>query len=57
MAGSGALSWSRNLSAAMYERFFVYALCWSVGGLYEQEEREKFHKFLDQPKAPLPAIF
>ena len=40
----------------LYEKYFIYTLCWSIGGLYEQEEREKFHKFLDSLKAPLPAI-
>jgi len=39
-----------------YERIFVYSLAWAIGGLFETEEREKFHKFLESRNAPLPPI-
>lgn len=31
-------------------------MVWSFGGLFEQDDREKFHKFLDSKGAPLPPI-
>ena len=45
-----------NVSADLYEKYFLYTMIWSIGGVYEQEEREKFHKFLESLKAPLPKI-
>jgi hypothetical protein len=40
-----------------YEKFFLYCLAWSCAGLMEQDEREKFHKYLEsRPNAPLPSI-
>ena len=38
------------------EKIFVYSLAWALGGLFETEEREKFHKFLENLGAPLPQI-
>jgi hypothetical protein len=29
---------------------------WSFGGLFEYDDREKFHKNLEARNAPLPAI-
>lgn len=31
-------------------------MCWSHGGLLEQDDREKFHKYLETRSAPLPPI-
>jgi hypothetical protein len=31
-------------------------LAWSCAGLFETDEREKFHKWLEARNAPLPAI-
>jgi len=31
-------------------------LVWAFGGLFETEDREKFHKFLEAKNAPLPVI-
>lgn len=31
-------------------------MAWAIGGLFETEEREKFHKYLDSKNAPLPSI-
>jgi len=45
-----------TLDRTSYERFFVYSLAWAVGGLFETEEREKFHKYLESKNAPLPSI-
>jgi dynein heavy chain len=39
----------------LFEKFFVYCLAWSCGGLFEVEDREKFHKYLESRGAPLPA--
>jgi carbamoylphosphate synthase large subunit len=38
----------------MFEKYFVYCLAWSCGGLFEVEDREKFHKYLESRGAPLP---
>lgn len=38
------------------EKLFIYSLAWSLGGLFETEEREKFHKYLEGLGAPLPQI-
>lgn len=46
----------QTLQADEIERFLVYAIAWSIGGLYETEEREKFHKWLESKGAPLPQI-
>ena len=41
----------------VYEKLWVYAFSWAVGGLFEVEERQKFHKeILDKVGAPLPQI-
>jgi hypothetical protein len=45
-----------QLDKASYEKYFTYALAWAIGGLFETEEREKFHKFLESRNAPLPPI-
>lgn len=47
---------TETLDKAAYEKFFVYSLAWSLGGLFETEEREKLHKFLESRNAPLPSI-
>ena len=40
-----------------YEMVFTYALAWSMGGLFETDERVKFHKeILEKSGAPLPTI-
>lgn len=31
-------------------------MAWAIGGLFETEEREKFHKYLESKNAPLPSI-
>lgn len=38
------------------EKLFIYCLTWALGGLFETEDREKFHKLLESKNAPLPAI-
>jgi hypothetical protein len=45
-------SW--DCDKALFEKFFVYCLAWSAGGLFEVEDREKFHKYLESRGAPLP---
>jgi len=45
-----------QIDKAAFERFFVYCIVWSIGGLFESEEREKFHKLLESKQMPLPSI-
>ena len=45
-----------QIDKAAFERYYIYCLAWSVAGLCEQEDREKFHKWLESRNAPLPAI-
>jgi len=40
-----------------FEMYFVYCFTWAIGGLFEAEERQKFHKeILEKSGAPLPQI-
>ena len=41
---------------ATFERLWIYCMMWSMGGLLETEDREKFHKYLESRNAPLPPI-
>lgn len=45
-----------QLDKSTFEKLYVYTLAWSIGGLFETEEREKFHKYLESKNAPLPNI-
>ena len=45
-------SW--DCDKALFEKFFVFCLAWSCGGLFKVEDREKFHKYLESRGAPLP---
>lgn len=41
----------------VFELYFVYALSWAFAGLFETEDRARFHKeILEKAGAPLPAI-
>lgn len=41
----------------VFELYFVYALAWAFAGLFETEDRARFHKeILEKAGAPLPAI-
>jgi dynein heavy chain len=39
-----------------FHKYYVYAYAWAMGGLFENDDREKFHKFLESRGAPLPEI-
>ena len=40
-----------------FEHYFIYCLTWSFGGLFETEERQRFHReILEKCNAPLPQI-
>jgi dynein heavy chain len=41
---------------ALFEKLWVFCLAWAIAGLFEADEREKFHKWLEARAAPLPAI-
>ena len=45
-----------KLNAIALEKVFVYAFAWAIGGLFEIEEKDRFHKFLESLGAPLPSI-
>jgi dynein heavy chain len=42
------------IDKAAFEKFYVYCYAWAMAGLFENEDREKFHKFLESRNAPLP---
>jgi dynein heavy chain len=44
------------IDKAAFERYYVYCYAWAMAGLFEAEDREKFHKFLESRNAPLPPI-
>ena len=45
-----------TVDKASFEKFFIYCMSWSVGGLFEGEEREKYQKWIETRNAPLPPI-
>jgi hypothetical protein len=46
-----------NIDKSLFEKIFVFCLAWSIAGLFEQDEREKFHKWLEaRNPAALPQI-
>jgi len=44
------------IDEASFEKIWLYCVAWGCGGLFETEDREKFHKFLESKNAPLPSI-
>jgi dynein heavy chain len=41
----------------VFELYFVYCLAWSFAGLFETDDRQRFHReILEKSGAPLPAI-
>jgi dynein heavy chain len=41
----------------MFELYFIYSLSWAFGGLFETDDRCRFHKeILEKAGAPLPSI-
>jgi dynein heavy chain, axonemal len=48
---------SETIDRKCYEKIFIYALSWAMGGLMETDDRVKFHKeLLEKAGAPLPNI-
>ena len=45
-----------ELNAVQYEKLFLYCLAWSIGAMFEPEDRVKFHQFLSGMGAPLPQV-
>jgi dynein heavy chain len=45
-----------TVDKSLFEKLWVFCLAWSIAGLFEADEREKFHKWLEARNAPLPAI-
>ena len=47
----------QTIDRACYEKIFIYALAWSMGGLFETDDRVRLHKeILEKNGAPLPQI-
>jgi len=48
---------NETIDRKTYEMIFIYSLAWAMGGLFETDERVKFHKeILEKSGAPLPQI-
>jgi len=43
-----------KIDKLLFEKYWVYCLAWSFAGLFETEDREKFHEWLASKNAPLP---
>jgi len=43
-----------QISEEQFEKILVYCIAWGCAGLFETEDREKFHKFLESKNAPMP---
>ena len=44
-----------TIDRACYEKLFIYSLAWSMGGLFEVDDRVRLHKeILEKNGAPLP---
>jgi hypothetical protein len=50
------VSAQETISAAQYEKIMTYSLAWSLGGLFETDDRINFHTFLESKGAPVPSI-
>src|SRR3546814_3717143 len=48
MEGEKAIQFNASKQEQILERVFLYAMCWSVGGMLEQEDRAKFDQWLRQ---------
>jgi len=46
----------QSIERALYEKIFIFSMCWGICGLFDPEKREQFHKWLEERKAPLPSI-
>ena len=44
----------QTVDPKLYEMYFAYCMAWAIGGLFETEQREKFHKYLENRSAPMP---
>jgi dynein heavy chain, axonemal len=47
---------AEQLDKKTFEMYFIYCFAWSIGGLFETEEREKFQRYLESCGGPLPPI-
>jgi len=51
------LNKQEQLNKKEFENYYVFCFAWAFGGLFETEERIRFHKeILEKIGAPLPAI-
>ena len=46
----------KQLDLESFEKLFIYAMTWALAGLFERDDRNKFHKILEDIGAPLPQI-
>ena len=45
-----------HIDKKTFEMYFIYCFAWSMGGLFETEEREKLQKYMESCGGPLPPI-
>lgn len=46
---------SKSLSSeSEYEKLVIFCLVWALGGVFEPQDRVKFHEFLQNKGCPLP---
>jgi dynein heavy chain len=45
-----------DLTAVHLEKIVIYAITWIVGGMFEPEDRAKFHEYLSRLSAPMPSV-
>jgi dynein heavy chain len=45
-----------TLQPIQYERIVIYCIVWSIGAMFEPEDRVKFHQYLVSLGAPLPTV-
>jgi dynein heavy chain len=51
------LNKQETLDKASFEKYYLYCFAWAFGGLFETEDRQRFHKeILEKIGCPLPAI-
>jgi dynein heavy chain len=47
---------SEAVDRASFDKLLTYCMAWAIGGLFEADGRERFHKYLESKNAPLPQI-
>ena len=45
---------NQNVDKDSFHKLFVYSFAWAFAGVFENEDRIKFHVFLESLGAPMP---